>query len=219
MRRDAQLQVALESKPLRRAANNSATSSSASFTYWTENEDRALFSKVWSGATGEAKCLPGRSPRACTERLKEIKKHVDKKDKDHWTTISRAHKHAPRLVETLNTLMEDVDWYVEVQREREKRAAAADEQPPASEPHVAAPIIAVNCALRLLDVCTRVAHATSDQIDEAAACCMALDEQLSASRDSAAETRARPGSHIWRASSTCPSRAVPQHGPAMLHMP
>jgi len=190
VRRDAQLQVALESKPLRRAANNSATSSSASFTYWTEKEDRALFSKVWSGATGDAKCLPGRSPNACTHRLKEIKKHVDNQN---WTTISRAHKHAPRLVETLTKIMEDNDWYVEVQREREKRAAAADKQPPASEPHVAAPI---NCALRLLDVCTRVAHATSDQIDEAAACCMALDEQLSASRDSAAETRARPGSYI-----------------------
>ena len=73
MRRDAQLQVALESKPLRRAANNSATSSSASFTYWTEKEDRALFSKVWSGATGEAKCLPGRSQKACKHRLSEIK--------------------------------------------------------------------------------------------------------------------------------------------------
>ena len=145
MRRDAQLQVALESKPLRRAANNSATSSSASFTYWTEKEDRALFSKVWSGATGDAKCLPGRPKKACEHRLKQIKTHVDKKDKDHWTTISRVHK---RLVETLTKIMEDDDWYVEVQREREKRAAAADKQPPASEQHghAAAPITAVNCA-------------------------------------------------------------------------
>ena len=91
MRRDAQLQVALESKPLRRAANNSATSSSASFTYWTEKEDRALFSKVWPGATGDAKCLPGRPKKACELRLSQIKKQMDKKDKDHWTTISRAH--------------------------------------------------------------------------------------------------------------------------------
>ena len=199
--------------------NEAHSSASASFTYWTDKEDRALFSKVWSGATGEAKCLPGRSPKACKHRLSEIKKQMDKKDKDHWTTISRAHKHAPRLVDTLTKIMEDVDWYVEVQREREKRAAAADEQPPASEPHVAAPITAVNCALRMLDVCARVAHATSDQMDEAAASCMTLNEQLCAPRDSAADSRARPGSHICRASFTCPSQAVPQHGPAMLHMP
>ena len=139
----------------------------------TQAEDRALFSIVWSGATGDAKCLPGRPKKACELRLSQIKKQMDKKDKDYWTKISRAHKHAPRLVNTLTKIMEDVDWYEEVQREREKRAAAADEQPPASEPHVAAPIIAVNCALRMLDVCTRVAHATSDQMGEAAASCSA----------------------------------------------
>ena len=65
---------------------------------------------MWSGATGEAKCLPGRSQKACKHRLSEIKKQMDKKDKDYWIKISRAHKHAPHLVETLNKIMEDVDW-------------------------------------------------------------------------------------------------------------
>ena len=44
-RRASQVQVALEAKPLRRAAPTTPPSSSGASKYWTQAEDRALFSR------------------------------------------------------------------------------------------------------------------------------------------------------------------------------
>ena len=73
--RRAQIRHGLDAKQLRRGRKRKSESGLHD---WTEAEDVQLLKVVWSGARGQDRCIPTRTPKACKRRLQVIGNHVDR---------------------------------------------------------------------------------------------------------------------------------------------
>ena len=72
--RCAQIRHGLDAEQLRRGRKRK---SELGLSDWTEAEDVQLLKVVWSGARGQDRFIPTRTPKACKRRLQLIANHVD----------------------------------------------------------------------------------------------------------------------------------------------
>ena len=107
-----QIERALENDALHRGRKRKSETSSG-HNDWTLEDDKALIRLVWSGAQGDDRKLPGRTARACKNRLQMIHKHVPKS----WTHL---HKQAPSITCIAERIMADTAWYEMIAAERQK---------------------------------------------------------------------------------------------------
>ena len=73
--RRAQIRHGLDAEQLRRGRKRKSESGLRD---WTEAEDVQLLKVVWSGARGQDRFIPTRTPKACKRRLQVIGNHVDR---------------------------------------------------------------------------------------------------------------------------------------------
>ena len=182
-----QIERALENDALHRGRKRKSETSSG-HNDWTLEDDKALIRLVWSGAQGDDRKLPGRTARACKNRLQMIHKHVPKS----WTHL---HKQAPSITCIAERIMADTAWYEMIAAERQKLPklsqdetldkngpgflGSSDHASPAPSPQT--PEIDVkleDCTRRLLDACHHVSMDPNNSADRALDVCSSVARQV-----------------------------------------
>ena len=169
--RVVQIERGLENGKLHRGRKRKCESGSGKDD-WSLEDDKALIRLVWSGARGEARQLPGRTARACTDRLQKIHKHVPKV----WTHL---HMKAPDITSIASHIMADTEWFEYIAAERQRLSQlkeddaldatgpdflGSDEQP-GSTPSPKSAVIDSKLddyTRRLLDACHAVSMSPAD---------------------------------------------------------
>ena len=114
--RRAQIRHGLDAEQLRRGRKRKSESGLRD---WTEAEDVQLLKVVWSGARGQDRFIPTRTPKACKRRLQVIGNHVDRQ----WLSL---HTSDATLRANVIAVLEDESFQAEVDAERATLRAAAD---------------------------------------------------------------------------------------------